>query len=730
MPGVAHHSAIPTTFARRTRQFTALLLWLAPLPLLAVTLRQENFESAPNGVNYAVVGEHNTNSTSIDQYFKRGGNAFFYQAIAVPLLGLHGAAFWAGEDTGVDGPGECLVTLGVVDVSGHQNLKVTWALASPRDAGFYGGAPPLFSPPFDRGDYMILQTALNGAAWTNVSVFRGPAGDGFLREDTNNDGIGDGTKLTRTFTDFQYTIPGGLGTGVQVRVLFYMSATDEEAAFDDIRITGDGSPPVITITNPPGAIAVNSGVTTYNVQGTALSGIVGNIAWTNSLTGLTGTIPASTNWTIIPAITLGTGINTITVTGTNTVVGLGSSSVSINRIPAPTLTITDPAAPVTVGSGTATRLVAGTANPVVGGLLNWSNALSGATGTTPAVTNWLIAAVPVAPGLNVITVRGTNDLGSVAAAQAVVAREGVILLNEVLANPLGTDATDTREFIELLHVAGGGNASDLSIIELSGNAADKGVVLARWNLLGLTFGTNGLLAVGDNYDITKGGAWSNQVSPHTRLADAGYVPDALVNTSITLLLVRNCQASVVVGADLDTNNDGVLDLTPWDALLDCVGWKDADPGDAIYCTAALTQSGVWPTGASRLQTNRVPNDPSAWFNGDVMTFGGDTLGRTYNPAIASANLPSGAVLTPGRPNFPFPYDQDADGLPNTWEQLYFGGPTNAAPGDDSDMDGLSNQDEYWAGTDPKSAADFLEIAGVSITDTPATEIYTNGPSIT
>lgn len=47
-----------------------------------------------------------------------------------------------------------------------------------------------------------------------------------------------------------------------------------------------------------------------------------------------------------------------------------------------------------------------------------------------------------------------------------------------------------------------------------------------------------------------------------------------------------------------------------------------------------------------------------------------------------------------------PADQDADGLPDWWEQLHFGSPTAAAASVDSDGDGASNLAEFLGNTDP------------------------------
>ncbi len=47
-------------------------------------------------------------------------------------------------------------------------------------------------------------------------------------------------------------------------------------------------------------------------------------------------------------------------------------------------------------------------------------------------------------------------------------------------------------------------------------------------------------------------------------------------------------------------------------------------------------------------------------------------------------------------------DTDADGLPDWWESLYFDSSTSASPEEDSDGDGITNLEEYVAGTRPVS----------------------------
>jgi len=58
-------------------------------------------------------------------------------------------------------------------------------------------------------------------------------------------------------------------------------------------------------------------------------------------------------------------------------------------------------------------------------------------------------------------------------------------------------------------------------------------------------------------------------------------------------------------------------------------------------------------------------------------------------------------------------DVDNDGLPNWWEQLYFSGTTNANPAVDSDYDGVSNSNEFLAGTSPTNIVSVFKFAAIS-----------------
>ncbi len=67
---------------------------------------------------------------------------------------------------------------------------------------------------------------------------------------------------------------------------------------------------------------------------------------------------------------------------------------------------------------------------------------------------------------------------------------------------------------------------------------------------------------------------------------------------------------------------------------------------------------------------------------------------------------------------PPPADSDGDGVPDWWTQKYFGHPTGQAMDhsqatDDADGDGMSNLQEYLAGTDPTNTASALRIISIT-----------------
>jgi len=193
------------------------------------------------------------------------------------------------------------------------------------------------------------------------------------------------------------------------------------------------------------------------------------------------------------------------------------------------------------------------------------------------------------------------------------------LLNEFV---FALEGDDTYEFIEIF---GDPNVdySDYTIILIEGdnnNTVDNSGLIDYFQQVGITndegYWTTGFLQIG-----------------------------TLENGTATLLLVRGFTGAA--GEDLDTDDDGVLDSSPWDEVIDDVAVRDDDSEiDRTYGTVTLTASfdgfPGHPGGASRLPDATDTDTIGDWKRND---FDGEGLpGFIGTPEIGEA------INTPGAEN--------------------------------------------------------------------------------
>jgi hypothetical protein len=197
-----------------------------------------------------------------------------------------------------------------------------------------------------------------------------------------------------------------------------------------------------------------------------------------------------------------------------------------------------------------------------------------------------------------------------------VARRGAArrpLINEFVFNHVGID---TDEFVE---IAGdpGTDYSAFDVVQIEGDGTGAGVV-------------DSIVAVG----TTNAAGYFF----------AGFHNNLYENGTVTLLLVEGFTGSV--GQDLDTDNDGVFDLTPWARLVDAVAVTDGGSTDRAYAAVVLGPGfdgvNLTPGGASRLPDRVNTGSAADWTRND---FDGAGL-----PGFAGTPEPGEALNTPGAAN--------------------------------------------------------------------------------
>ncbi|MBN2549281.1 MAG: ExeM/NucH family extracellular endonuclease [Anaerolineales bacterium] len=187
------------------------------------------------------------------------------------------------------------------------------------------------------------------------------------------------------------------------------------------------------------------------------------------------------------------------------------------------------------------------------------------------------------------------------------------LINEFVFNHAGDD---DHEYVEITGDASA-DYSGFSLLQVEGDSANNPGAVLSTATLGST---------------DSNGYWTT-----------GFLSNIYQNGTTSLLLVEGFSGSV--GSDLDTNNDGSLDVNPWTRLIDDVAVSDGDTGDRVYATTSLTASfdggALTPGGASRIPNKTDTNTIGDWKRNDFDLAG--IPGYTGTPQIPEAlNTPGAA----------------------------------------------------------------------------------------
>jgi hypothetical protein len=161
----------------------------------------------------------------------------------------------------------------------------------------------------------------------------------------------------------------------------------------------------------------------------------------------------------------------------------------------------------------------------------------------------------------------------------------IILINEIRIDQGGSD---NDEYFELLSIPSNASLDGLTYIvigDVSSSSPTSGTIESVTDLQGLVTGGNGLFLAGES-TMTIG------------------TPDAVVSLNfensdnVTHLLVDGFTGAS--GDDLDTDDDGVLDVTPWTSVIDAVSLVEstdsASTGFNFFYAGSLGFNDVGPDG--------------------------------------------------------------------------------------------------------------------------------------
>ena len=143
-----------------------------------------------------------------------------------------------------------------------------------------------------------------------------------------------------------------------------------------------------------------------------------------------------------------------------------------------------------------------------------------------------------------------------------------VTINEICIDHLGND---TDEFFEL---AGTPNEAltGLTYIVIGDAASGPGIIEAVYSLNALTIQADGFLAVHDTDATPAVCSGYDNLDQNFNFEN---------DDTVTHMVVSGFSGSL--NQDIDTNNDGIFDVTPWTTIVDCVAVLDANSTDLPYC---------------------------------------------------------------------------------------------------------------------------------------------------
>jgi hypothetical protein len=168
---------------------------------------------------------------------------------------------------------------------------------------------------------------------------------------------------------------------------------------------------------------------------------------------------------------------------------------------------------------------------------------------------------------------------------------------------------DTDEYFELAGMPGE-SLDGLTYIVIGDGTGGSGVIENVTDLTGLSLMDDGILSVHKEGTVGTCGGYDLDLPLNFENSD-----------NVTHLLVAGFTGAD--GDDLDADDDGVLDMEPWDSVVDCVALvENLDDGELVYCDTQVGPDGTfvpgqvfrcdegWRIGSFDLCVDDTPGEPN------------------------------------------------------------------------------------------------------------------------
>ena len=267
-----------------------------------------------------------------------------------------------------------------------------------------------------------------------------------------------------TINGTSWTITG-IPLAIGLNSITVTAADSSGSVSQTVNVTRLASTALVLTVNPPPATTTSASI---SLSGTVSGGTGGAfVTWITSTGASDGATISGTNWSIL-SIPLAMGLNSITVTAVDSADRL-SVTVNVTRLVSAPLVLTVNPPPATTTS--ATISLSGTVSGGSGGIaITWVTSTAASDGGTINGTSWTITGIPLAIGLNSITVTAADPTESVSVTVNVTR-------TAITAGPDTTGPTLTITFPSSTSVA-----TTLASLTFMGTASDRsGVASVTWS---------------------------------------------------------------------------------------------------------------------------------------------------------------------------------------------------------------------------------------------------------